>query len=380
MIEQTIESIRAELADADARPPAFWRNNRLSVTRSITGFVDGVANRRPLPNLDFFARVGVLQSRGGYDIEETLSAFRLSGATAWREIAAIGSAAGLDAEVLFAIAESLFVYIDQLSTECARAYAAEQVRAAGVELARSTHLVRTLLGSGDDRAAHAAALAASYRLQQPLGMLAFADESRDEIGQALPAWVLQGPREEGACALVPDPEAPRRRRELERALAQAGARAALGPTVDHRSASHSLQRARAVLRLVDDGIVAAGALVLASEHTSELLIAGDRELATEFAAEQLAPLSALTPLARRRFEETLSAWLRHHGTVKAAAAELGVHPKTTAYRLARLRELFGAAIDTPDGRFELELALRLRPLLGTRDAAGPAPGSAERAR
>jgi hypothetical protein len=29
--------------------------------------------------------------------------------------------------------------------------------------------------------------------------------------------------------------------------------------------------------------------------------------------------------------------------------------------MARLRELFGATLDDPDGRFELELALRVRP-------------------
>jgi DNA-binding PucR family transcriptional regulator len=30
------------------------------------------------------------------------------------------------------------------------------------------------------------------------------------------------------------------------------------------------------------------------------------------------------------------------------------------YRMAQLRELFGDALDNPDGRFELELALRLK--------------------
>jgi DNA-binding PucR family transcriptional regulator len=35
-----------------------------------------------------------------------------------------------------------------------------------------------------------------------------------------------------------------------------------------------------------------------------------------------------------------------------------VHPQTVRYRLARLRERFGADLDDPDARFELELALR----------------------
>jgi DNA-binding PucR family transcriptional regulator len=33
------------------------------------------------------------------------------------------------------------------------------------------------------------------------------------------------------------------------------------------------------------------------------------------------------------------------------------------YRLTRLRDLFGDRLDAPDGRFELELALRARRLL-----------------
>ena len=35
-----------------------------------------------------------------------------------------------------------------------------------------------------------------------------------------------------------------------------------------------------------------------------------------------------------------------------------MHPQTVRYRLARLRERFGDALDDPDARFELALALR----------------------
>ncbi|MHB8533285.1 MAG: helix-turn-helix domain-containing protein, partial [Solirubrobacteraceae bacterium] len=59
--------------------------------------------------------------------------------------------------------------------------------------------------------------------------------------------------------------------------------------------------------------------------------------------------------------ETLRAWLRAPGQRKAIAHALGVHPQTVRYRMGRLRELFGAALDDPDGRFELELALRVQP-------------------
>ena len=58
---------------------------------------------------------------------------------------------------------------------------------------------------------------------------------------------------------------------------------------------------------------------------------------------------------------TLRAWLRSPGPAQDDRDELGVHPQTVRYRMARLRELFGELLDDPDGRFELELALRLRP-------------------
>jgi DNA-binding PucR family transcriptional regulator len=36
-----------------------------------------------------------------------------------------------------------------------------------------------------------------------------------------------------------------------------------------------------------------------------------------------------------------------------------VHPQTARYRLGRLRELFGSALDDPEARFWLQLALRV---------------------
>ena len=42
------------------------------------------------------------------------------------------------------------------------------------------------------------------------------------------------------------------------------------------------------------------------------------------------------------------------------AADLHVHPQTVRYRLARLRELLGDALDDPEARFELEVVLRAR--------------------
>jgi len=73
----------------------------------------------------------------------------------------------------------------------------------------------------------------------------------------------------------------------------------------------------------------------------------------------LAPLAELPAGSRARLTETLRVWLAEQGRLGQVAARLGVHPQTARYRLARLRELFGEALDDPDERFWLELSLRV---------------------
>jgi DNA-binding PucR family transcriptional regulator len=120
------------------------------------------------------------------------------------------------------------------------------------------------------------------------------------------------------------------------------------------NAAVSFARATAALALADGS----PALIVASEHAGRLLLRSDQSLAEELASERLAPLAELSPRQRARMVETLRAWLAEQGRLSPVAARLGVHPQTVRYRLARLRELFGGALDDPDERFWLELALR----------------------
>ncbi|GAA1852029.1 helix-turn-helix domain-containing protein [Microlunatus capsulatus] len=54
---------------------------------------------------------------------------------------------------------------------------------------------------------------------------------------------------------------------------------------------------------------------------------------------------------------SVEAYLRRFGDVRAAAADLSVHPNTLRYRLRRAEALLGIALDDPDGRLLLELQL-----------------------
>ena len=71
-------------------------------------------------------------------------------------------------------------------------------------------------------------------------------------------------------------------------------------------------------------------------------------------------VDALPAADRERLLQTLAAWLAHQRHTPAIAAELHVHPQTVRYRMGKLRELLGEELDTAEGRFELELALRAR--------------------
>ena len=156
---------------------------------------------------------------------------------------------------------------------------------------------------------------------------------------------------------MPDPDAPGRRAQLERAVRDARLSAGLGTTVGWAEAALSFVRARAALALALAPDSAP--LVSARDRSGELLLASDPALAAEFAAAQLAPLAALSPGSRERLTATLRIWLEEQGRLGPAAQRLGIHPQTARYRLARLRELFGDALDDADTRFWLELALRV---------------------
>jgi PucR C-terminal helix-turn-helix domain len=208
------------------------------------------------------------------------------------------------------------------------------------------------------------------------------EEALERVVSRLPADTL-GARIDGTgCAVVPDPEGPGRAAELERAFRGrsgreargAGARsgrsaggerrgsaAVLGPAGSLGDLPVSWSLARATLQAMEAGAIDAGdGLLRAGDALGTLLLFENRALVERIAARRLAPLGELTPKARARMEETALAYVKERGNAAAMARALEVHPQTARYRLARLRELLGEALDDPDARFELELALRGR--------------------
>lgn len=61
--------------------------------------------------------------------------------------------------------------------------------------------------------------------------------------------------------------------------------------------------------------------------------------------------------------ETLTAYLRESCRSQACADAMGVHVTTLRYRLARIKELFGIDVETPERRFATELAIHLQQVI-----------------
>jgi PucR C-terminal helix-turn-helix domain len=315
---------------------------------------------------EVYLNLGRGEMRAGRSMDALLAAYRLGARIAWRRLAAAGERAGLHPHTLYALAEAIFAYIDELSADSIEGYAREQAAAAGALQRRRQRLAALLIQDppATPAAVEAAAANASWRLPRSLAVLVVeaqgSGEQADRLALRLGPEVLVVQVAPLIVALVP---AGGRRRELE--MAVCGRRAALGPTVTWQEAGVSFARARELLRLADDGAIEDSAgLLLAERHKLSLLLGVDRRLARDVADSALEPLEGETELSRERLGSTLDAWLRHRGRTEAVAKALHVHPQTVRYRLARLRELFGSRLEDPDARFELELALRARRLAG----------------
>ncbi len=361
--DEIIDAISRGVPDY-ARPleGPFGDALRVGVAEALRQFVELVENPQEdrAAGRRVYVELGRAEMLAGRSLDALLAAYRLGARVAWRRLAAAGEAAGLDPETLYLLAESIFAYIDELSGESIEGYAREQSAAAG-ELQRLQRRLAALLiqdPPADASAIEAAALEAGWPLPRRLAAIVAEGEDADRLALRLGADVIGVQVPPHVCALVPDPDAPGRRPQLEGAFADRVG--VLGPTVPWRGAGVSAARARATLGLLQEGALDAGrkTLISADDHSLALLLSADRRLAGDVASAALAPLEGETAASRDRLSRTLLAWLRHRGRTELVAEALHVHPQTVRYRLGRLRELYGERLDDPDGRFELELALR----------------------
>jgi PucR C-terminal helix-turn-helix domain len=355
--DEMIDAVRTIPAYARPLKGQFGEGIRAGVQEALRHFLAEIEAGGAVQRPDVYTTLGRGEMRAGRSLDSLLSAYRVGARVAWRRFAAAGVDSGLEPDTLYLLAESIFAYIDVLSAESAEGHALEQSAAASEAGLRRRRLVRMLVREPplDAAAIEAAASEAAWALPRKLAALAIGGEQRGSAVLRLPADTIADTIDEVTCAILSDPEGPGQRPSIARAVSETDARAGLGTTVDWSDAAVSFARARAALELANADVP----LVVADERVGELLLRSDQRLARELAVDRLAPLHGLSAGSRIRLTETLREWLAAQGRLTPVAERLGVHPQTARYRLARLRELFDGALDDPDERFWLELALRV---------------------
>jgi hypothetical protein len=379
LTDEVLESV------VEAVPPyAQWwggrRDLRDGVEQGLRGFLELLESGDPegLPGREVFFDFGRAELRAGRSLHSVLGAYRVGAQTAWRGMAEAGHGAGVEPRALYALADAIFAYIDRVCSATVEGYGYEQSRAAveRVDARRRVVelLVRVLPASRAEL--DGAAADAAWRLPARLAVVAFRDERTARVASRLPSDALVAHVDGTGWAIVGDPDGPGRRAGVLRGLAHV--RAGIGPAVSVEQAAISARLARGALGLTSDD--AAPAPIAADARRVDLLLLADPVLTAALVADVLGPLAVLPAGGQDRLLVTLAAWLAHQGEVRPAAAQLHVHTQTVRYRVAQLRELVGERMATPEGRLELELALRAKRLgTGPHPAPGPKPVASSRA-
>ncbi|HEY6934487.1 MAG TPA: helix-turn-helix domain-containing protein [Marmoricola sp.] len=305
-----------------------------------------------------FEQIGRRQLQVGNDLTRLLTAFQLGARVAWRHVSATALRLELPPDSLAALADSVFVFVNQLSFSAAHGYVQEQIDDAMARERSREELAELLLSDRASReAVRAAASHAAWRVPATAAVVLVDgedDHARKILGRLDPGAL---PVRRGGIfgAIVPEPAGQGRRLQLSRELH--GARAVVGHTVALEHLPRSVEIAKIVARLRENGVLD-GDPVFADEHLDAVIVGRDEDLARALRAEVLAPLQGQTDGARARLTETLASWLRHMGDRHAIAEELRIHPQTVRYRMGQLRELYGEQLDDPRSRARLFLALQ----------------------
>jgi hypothetical protein len=374
LADAVLERFAAGAGPDGAPDAATLRNLRLGARAAAGCFLARLAGEPAAPeDVALFEAHGRAQQAAGRTLTELLSFYRLGGLAMWdRSTALLPSGATLPAAEVFAFGRVVLELVDELSVAAAAGFSAQEAEARRRDRALRERLVSLLLS--DPPAAPEvladAALAARWTLPERVRVAVaalpadpLAIPSSPVPSPPAPERVLTATVSDGRLALVVAED-----REAERWLSRAAAALSLdaplavGPAVDAAAAARSAARAVALLDHVAAGALggpAGGDVVRCDDHEIALLLGAAPELAREVAGRRLAPLAALDDGARERLTETLAAWLADPGRPQAMADRLGLHVQTVRYRLKALRALFGDALDDPDERFELSLALRV---------------------
>jgi hypothetical protein len=362
VVDEVIDAVGREVP-AYRRPLEgdFGRGLRRGVEAALSHFLDLPGTNQPAATgarREIYVALGRGELQSGRTLDALLAAYRVGARVAFRRFAELARAEGLPDEMVVPLAVATFAYIDELSTASIEGFTAEQFARAGERDRLRAELVEIVLsGTADPTAVQDGARLVGWDLPEAVVPILVEAERSDGLAASLgpEAIVAADPVAHAAIAIAP---APRRSRDWQSlATRLTGRRAVVGTPVPWPEAPASMTLARLAARLMADGVLDGDPLRV-DERLLDLMLHRDRAVASALAAQALAPLDATRDNTRERLAATLLSWLRHRGERQRIADELHVHPQTVAYRVGQLRELFGEALNDPDRRLAIELALR----------------------
>lgn len=369
--EMVSEIVAAVTEYARLDDPAYTSTLRVGAETAIAGFADRIARpHAPRQQLaDTFYKIGKVEAAEGRSLEMLQAALRAGARVVMHWLTGAACHAVIPADALGLLAEALLIHIDELATFSSAGYDQVQRRAAE-ETERRRHRLITLL-LADPAPAEAIAAQASlagWRLPRLVSVvllsrpgpgrpLAAGRPLAHDFQLALPAEVLVDLDRPQPCLIVPDPDGPGRRHMLDQALA--GLRAAAGPPVPVTAAAVSRQWAAETLALLSGRAAAVPRVVHCDDHLTEIVLQRGQDALGRLARLRLAPLSGIAASRRKALADTLLTWLQTR-SIGQTADLLHIHRQTARYRMNQIRAMFGPALDDPDVRFELELALRAK--------------------
>jgi len=338
------------------------------------------------------AQLGILQARSSQSVEPILAAYRIAARVAWDEILrAWRGHSEATPEAIMLVANYVFAALDQVAAEVTKTYlgAREQHMQRGTRA--HARLIHALISDNFDSelelqrqalALNTPLAAAGYVAIVAKLVLGTRDGERG--GQALGEVASSMDTPRGVLVHATDPstlvvlwpvesesDLDNARQFVNRLQDQAAdrsgavkarVRAGIGgyhPGMHGISRSYlEAQQALEAGRKLRPDAVAHGH----DEVIPHLVLAQNPRLAERFVSHTLGRL--LDPKLRNRAQllETLEAYLAR-GSVKEAAAALGLHRHTVLYRIDKLKELLGEDLDVPATRLRLQLALDLQKLI-----------------
>lgn len=372
-----LAEVRELLSEQHPDYAGFLTVDSAEVLIAAEGFIArlvGLAERDPsaiAPQLAsgveqaIFEEIGRSHYEQQQDVTHLLAAYRTGAAVAWRHVSETALQLGVPVETIAGMAAVIFAAVEQLSSSSLRGYVRAQTAAEHAQERLRHELAELLLSDRCDTGViRVTAARAEWPLPRSAAVVLINPEN--EVGRVLLDRLdhscLQLRRGEMLVTIVPDPEGPGRRKRLTTTLRGAGA--VVGVTVP-------LERLPASLRLAEHALCLKHVLpddpLFVDEHLDAVLVHHDDRLLAALRRQYLAPLAELNEGTRARLCETLTSWLMNMGNRKAVAEELHVHPQTVRYRLGRLRELFGPALEDPGTRAALLLALAWGPAVTETD-------------